>query len=129
MTRPPTKLETIRALVREQRRTCLKARTIVVSLRSALADFQAISDTLEPEEIRFAMRRAWCERAATLLLDLRADLMRAQGLGRGLMAMQAPGSLGRLGGPLNELELASEAASRAIEQGEAMTQAVLRPAS
>lgn len=115
---PPA--EAILALVREQRRTCLKVRTIAVTLRSALDDFNAIRDSEIGSDIRLAQRRRWCEHAALLLQDLRAESQRTWHLGRDIGAsLHEPETHAPPGErSLDELLAASEEVDREIDRGE-----------
>ena len=58
----------------EHRRLTLEIRTLTVTLRSALLDLDE-DESLVTDE-RVAMRRAWCERVAILLQDIRVRSMR-----------------------------------------------------
>jgi hypothetical protein len=64
----------LRERSRQHRRTTLEIRTLTVSLRAALADLDS-DTTLTPAE-RVAIRRAWCDRVAVLLQDIRVRSMR-----------------------------------------------------
>ena len=67
-----------RARAREQRRMTLEIRTLTVSLRGALADLD--QDATISSEQRIRLQRAWCERVAVLLQDIRVRSMRIQRL-------------------------------------------------
>jgi hypothetical protein len=67
--------DSIRELVRMQRRLTLEARTITTTLMSALREAEATQPEMSVDE-RIAMRRRCCERALVLCQDVRAHAAR-----------------------------------------------------
>jgi hypothetical protein len=106
-------LEAIRELIHEQRRAILKARTISITLRSALDDFDgAIHDDLSLRA-QVALRREWCERAAQMIQDLRVQALRTRALAARIKVGRGEGRVTLL--ELRELDVASDDAEHAID--------------
>ncbi|HEX6474576.1 MAG TPA: hypothetical protein VF114_05755 [Candidatus Limnocylindria bacterium] len=74
---PPdaTTLDSIRALIREERRMSMRARTLRITLESALRDYDEVQRA-EPADLRFALRRDWCERVLDMVQEVRTNAMR-----------------------------------------------------
>ena len=69
----------LRYLIRQQRRVILEARTIAITLQSAVHQIERVDASLSLED-RIVLRRQWCERASALLLDVRAHAARIDAL-------------------------------------------------
>ncbi len=67
--------EELRYLIRQQRRIILEARTVSVTLQSALRQLEGVHPVLSVDD-RIVLRRQWCERASSLLLEVRAHSAR-----------------------------------------------------
>ncbi|HEX6655350.1 MAG TPA: hypothetical protein VF153_03970 [Candidatus Limnocylindria bacterium] len=71
------RLEDVRGLIREQRRTTMRARTIAITLDSALTEFTANREANELTDLqRIELRRQWCQRALGMIQEVRAHAMR-----------------------------------------------------
>lgn len=122
-------IETIEALTREQRRTSLRARTIAVTLKSALDEFDhgRMSEADPPR--RVALRREWCEHAQQMILEVRAEALRIRSIGSRLASQADTTADGRALSELEELVVASDTTDIALAYGERIALAGLAEAS
>ena len=65
----------VRTLIREEHRMSMRARTLSITLVSALRDYDAIKGT-DDEAARIALRRAWCQHVLEMLQEVRTIAMR-----------------------------------------------------
>jgi hypothetical protein len=102
----------LKELIHEQRRAILKARTISVTLQSALVDFEQVRDSELSFTARRDLRRSWCEHAAEMIQDLRAETLRTRAMGRHISELLRGDALERA---VRELNAASDDAEHAID--------------
>jgi hypothetical protein len=111
----------IEDLVQEQKQVLLKARTVAVSLRSALREFGKTS--YGPSHDRAATRRRWLERASALVQDVRAQSLRARHASRRLTDEAAPGAADA---DVAELRAITQRSDRVIAGAESDMERLLR---
>lgn len=97
----------LQLLIREQRRTTIRARTIAITLESALREQRALESVSDVRE-RIEMRREWCERALEMAQDVRAHVLRTR------QAFELLSDRSRAVGPNTPARF--EAADRQIEE-------------
>lgn len=68
-------VESVRVLIREERRLSLNARTLATTLESALQDYEKLPSA-ESDAQLIALRRQWCERVLDMLQEMRAGALR-----------------------------------------------------
>ena len=68
-------LASIRALIREERRIAMRARTLCITLESALRDYADL-ESAPDDATRIALRRQWCERVLKMVQEARLNAMR-----------------------------------------------------
>jgi predicted nucleic acid-binding protein len=117
MPRDRSLIETIEALVREQRRTTLRARTIAVTLKSSLDEFDRTRGEADPAR-RVALRREWSERAQQMIIEVRAEALRIRSIGTKLAAQADTTEDDRALSRFEELVVASKTTEVALEDGE-----------
>jgi hypothetical protein len=71
----PATLASIRDVIREERRMCMRARTLAITLESALRDYDEL-DGGDGDAVMIAIRRRWCEHVLEMLQDVRTIAMR-----------------------------------------------------
>jgi hypothetical protein len=105
-------------LIREQRKASLRARTIQVTLASALRDLEVARDRLAAGEA-IDLRRRWCSVAEALLLDVRAETLRTRAIGLKLAEAltEMPHEMVDLATASDEADEAVDLAERVVREG------------